>query len=140
MSPVLKVSTHIYVVSKKIDGKIFMFNCPHFVIDHLYKYIHFTVYHIFLRYSTACSQNMFQLRKWLFHVPTAPKIPNSKYSKGLKALVTGHIERSTGRHTPNTKKHTISSVQSSENYTLYGREMDCIAFNKRNFRNYYNCT
>ena len=58
-SPILSVSAHIYGVSKKIDGKMFMFNCCHFVTDHLYKYIHFTVYHIFLRYSTACSQNMF---------------------------------------------------------------------------------
>ena len=38
------------------------------------------------------------------------------------------------------KKHTIRSLKRSENYTVYSRQMECIAFNKRNFRNYYNCT
>ena len=37
-------------------------------------------------------------------------------------------------------KHTISSLKSSYNGTLYGRQMDCIAFNKSNLRNYYNGT
>ena len=73
LSSVLSDSTHINGVSKKIDGKMFMFNCHHIVIDHLYKYVHFTVYHIFLRYSSACCRNMFLLRKWLFHVLQLPK-------------------------------------------------------------------
>ena len=85
-SPVLRVSTHIYGVSRKIDGKMFIFNCCHFVIGHLYKYIHLTVYHIFLRYSTAFSQTCFSWKKWLSHVSTAPKIPSSKFSGVLNTM------------------------------------------------------
>ena len=52
MSPVLRVSTHIYGVSQEIDGKTFfvrvnlVFNCHHFVTDHLQEYVQFTIYHL----------------------------------------------------------------------------------------------
>ena len=52
MSPVLRVSTHIYGVSKEIDGKTFfvrvnlVFNCYHFITDHLQEYVQFTIYHL----------------------------------------------------------------------------------------------
>ena len=46
-SPILRVSTHIYGVSKEIDGKTFpfrvnlVFNCHQFVTDHLQEYVQF---------------------------------------------------------------------------------------------------
>ena len=52
MSSVLRVSTHIYGVSKEIDAKTFffrvslVFNCHHFVTDHLQEYVQFTIYHV----------------------------------------------------------------------------------------------
>ena len=52
MSPVLRVRTHIYGVSKEIDAKTFffrvnlVFNCHHFVTDHLQEYVQFTIYHV----------------------------------------------------------------------------------------------
>ena len=52
MSPVLRVTTHIYGVSKEIDTKTFffrvnlVFNCHHFVTDHLQEYVQFTIYHV----------------------------------------------------------------------------------------------
>ena len=51
-SPVLRVRTHIYGVSKEIDAKTFffrvnlVFNCHHFVTDHLQEYVQFTIYHV----------------------------------------------------------------------------------------------
>ena len=51
-SPVLRVSTHIYGVSKERDVKTFffrvnlVFNCHHFVTDHLQEYVQFTIYHV----------------------------------------------------------------------------------------------
>ena len=51
MSPVLRVQ-HIYGVSKEIDAKTFffrvnlVFNCHHFVNDHLQEYVQFTIYHV----------------------------------------------------------------------------------------------
>ena len=52
MSPVLRVSTHIYGVSKEIYGKTFfvrvnlVFNCHHFISDHLQEYVKFIIYHL----------------------------------------------------------------------------------------------
>ena len=52
MNPVLRVSTHIYGVSQEIHGKTFIFrvnlvfNCHHFVTDHLQEYVQFTIYHL----------------------------------------------------------------------------------------------
>ena len=43
---------HIYGVSKEIDAKAFffrvnlVFNCHHFVTDHLQEYVQFTIYHV----------------------------------------------------------------------------------------------
>ena len=51
-SAVLRVTTHIYGVSKEIDAKTFFFrvnlvlNCHHFVTDHLQEYVQFTIYHV----------------------------------------------------------------------------------------------
>ena len=48
MSTVLRVTTHIYGVSKEIDAKTFffrvnlVFTCHHFVTDHLQEYVQFT--------------------------------------------------------------------------------------------------
>ena len=50
MSPVLRVTRHIYGVSKEIDAKAFffrvnlVFKCHHFVTDHLQEYVQFTIY------------------------------------------------------------------------------------------------
>ena len=52
MTPVLRISTHIYGVSQEIEGKTFffrvnlVFNCHHFVTDHLQEYVQFTIYHV----------------------------------------------------------------------------------------------
>ena len=52
LSPVLRVSIHIYGVSKEIDGKTFflrvnlVFNCHHFITHHLKDYVQFTIYHL----------------------------------------------------------------------------------------------
>ena len=52
MSPVVRVSIHIYGVSKEIDGKTLIFrvnlvfNCHHFVTYHLQEYVQFTIYHL----------------------------------------------------------------------------------------------
>ena len=52
MSPVLRVSTHIYGVSLEIDGKTLNFRvnlvfiCHHFVTYHLQEYVQFTIYHL----------------------------------------------------------------------------------------------
>ena len=48
-----------YFEMKCTDCDILIFNCHHFAIHCLHKYVHFTVYGLFLRYCTAFSQNMF---------------------------------------------------------------------------------
>ena len=51
-NPVLRVSTHIYGVSQENTWKTFIFrvnlvfNCHHFITDHLQKYVQFTIYHL----------------------------------------------------------------------------------------------
>ena len=52
MNPVMRVSTQIYGVSQEIDGKTLIFrvnlvfNCHHFITDHLQEYVQFTTYHL----------------------------------------------------------------------------------------------
>ena len=69
---------------------------------------------------------------------TPQKYRNTLAKNGNFRFLFSHIGRSTGRST--LSKHTISSLKSLYNGTLYCRQMDCITFNKSNLRNYYNGT